>query len=375
MTQAVLFDQKGYIHIPSFLDKENCDSYVIEFKKLIDEGKATADEQCPMSFSLGHCALFDSLLEQLTPHIENITNKKLYPTYAYARWYVPGDELKIHTDRPSCEISATITLGMEGNPWPIYMGYDEYKNNFSKCIMYVGDAVIYKGQEMWHWREKYVEGQAQIQVFVHYVDAYGPNAEWRYDKRTQLAHHINTKSIDPGAYVVKEKALSALQCSQLINSLEKNMEQSTDALLSGDVLNKSIRDCKKIQLAIDQGIASTMLGIGIQINRANWNFDITHSSQSEYLRYDKEGHFSTHLDTILSDYKSLNTRKITALLILNNDFEGGRFYLQTGNNKTYPSQNPGDIIFFPSYILHGVEPVTSGIRKTVVTWLEGPYFK
>jgi hypothetical protein len=54
--------------------------------------------------------------------VEAATGKKLFPTYAYARWYAPGDELKIHRDRDSCEISATITLGFEGSPWPIYHG-------------------------------------------------------------------------------------------------------------------------------------------------------------------------------------------------------------------------------------------------------------
>jgi hypothetical protein len=44
--------------------------------------------------------------------------------------------------------------------------------------MNVGDAVIYRGCEMYHWREKYIEGQWQAQVFIHYVDQDGSYAEW-----------------------------------------------------------------------------------------------------------------------------------------------------------------------------------------------------
>jgi hypothetical protein len=46
----------------------------------------------------------------------------------------PGEELKKHTDRPACEISATVTLGFEGDVWSIYMAGN-------KVDMQVGDAV------------------------------------------------------------------------------------------------------------------------------------------------------------------------------------------------------------------------------------------
>jgi hypothetical protein len=56
-----------------------------------------------------------NLLEDLLPHFEKACGKRLYPTYSYARLYKPGEELKKHKDRPACEISATITLGFEGD--------------------------------------------------------------------------------------------------------------------------------------------------------------------------------------------------------------------------------------------------------------------
>jgi PKHD-type hydroxylase len=68
-------------------------------------------------------------------------------------------------------------------------------------------------------------------------------------------------------------------------------------------------------------------------------------------------------------------RKLTVLAFLNEDFEGGRLYLQIGHEKIYPPQNAGTVLVFPSFVLHGVEPVTKGIRRSVVTWLVGPWFK
>lgn len=369
MNSSEIFKEKKYTFTPQLLDQDTCKEYTFEFNKLIQQGNAKIDPQCPLSYSLGHCALFDSLLAQLTPHIEERTGLNLYPTYAYARWYHPGDELKIHRDREACEITVTLNLGFEGEQWPIYVGTDEEKQNYEKIDMQVGDAVIFRGQELYHWREKYTEGQWQAQVFLHYVDKNGPHAEWKFDKRTHLSH------ITDGSFYCVKNAFSSFQCQKLIEQFENNIDKQIPALLTGNRLDTSIRDSKKIQLPVDKGIATTLYGIGMQVNRSYWNFNITHMDQSEYLKYDKQGHFSSHMDTLLEDFNSITTRKITSVLILNDDFEGGRFYIKVGSEKKYPPQKAGDVIFFPSFVIHGVEPVTSGIRRTIVTWLEGPYFK
>ena len=41
----------------------------------------------------------------------------------------------------------------------------------------------------------------------------------------------------------------------------------------------------------------------------------------------------------------------------------------------YLNKEKGTVLIFPSYMVHGVEPVTKGIRYSAVTWLVGPYFK
>ena len=51
------------------------------------------------------------------------------------------------------------------------------------------------------------------------------------------------------------------------------------------------------------------------------------------------------------------------------------FYIQNGSNRLYPQQTKGTALVFPSFMPHGVEPITKGIRYSVVTWMVGPYFK
>jgi PKHD-type hydroxylase len=89
--------------------------------------------------------------------------------------------------------------------------------------------------------------------------------------------------------------------------------------------------------------------------------------------YDVKGKYETHVDTFHA--RSNETRKLTILVFLNDDFEGGKFYLSVEHNRIYPPQGKGTVIVFPSFMPHGVEPVTKGMRYSIVTWMVGPYFK
>jgi hypothetical protein len=92
--------------------------------------------------------------------------------------YTKYSELLKHVDRPSCEISVTVNIGSDGTSWPIYI-----KGN--PVNLKPGEAVIYLGCELPHWRESF-KGDWCAQVFLHYVDKNGKNKEWAYDKRSTL---------------------------------------------------------------------------------------------------------------------------------------------------------------------------------------------
>jgi PKHD-type hydroxylase len=238
--------------------------------------------------------------------------------------------------------------------------------------MSAGDAMLYRGMNKVHWREPYKEGKWQAQVFLHYVDADGPHAEWKYDKRPKLSHHT-----DPDyTFWHFSDAMTPEAAKKLIESLEAQT-QGEAALVGGNgpgELDRKIRDVKKVNLPSYRGIGATMAGMGIAANMQAWKFDITHSNQTDYLKYDEHGHYKAHVDTFINPNEK-ECRKLTVLVFLNDDFEGGKLFLQNGHKKIYPPQAPGTCLVFPSFIMHGVEPVTKGIRRSIVTWMVGPWFK
>ncbi len=127
----------------------------------------------------------EKLLGQLGPKMEFYTGLPLYPTYSFARVYKKGDVLKPHRDRPACEVSISLNLGQTPDePWPLYLR--DHDNNVFGAMLRPGDALIYRGIELAHWRRKPSRGEKMAQVFLHYVDRNGPNAAKKFDGRAGL---------------------------------------------------------------------------------------------------------------------------------------------------------------------------------------------
>lgn len=138
------------------------------------------DIQCPTSFSCYAPYCFESLLLYLQNTIETKINCKLIPTYSYGRIYYNNSILHRHADRKACEISGSLCLRHDENPWEFWICD---KNNTEQCvILEEGDMIIYMGH-LEHWRNIYT-GKKQIQTFLHYVNANGEYTHLKYDKRS-----------------------------------------------------------------------------------------------------------------------------------------------------------------------------------------------
>ena len=188
-------DTEGYVVLQNVLCSQTLELLKIQTKMIeniecfkINEKPQSypfGDHQCETSFAKYGILCYESLLLLLQPLMEKHIGKDLYPTYSYTRIYYKNSKLYKHTDRPSCEYSATVCITTDNEPWNIY-----FKNYESKdvCIsLNPGDLIIYKGTELEHWREKY-NGKEQIQVFLHYIDKNGPynNVNYVNDGRPLL---------------------------------------------------------------------------------------------------------------------------------------------------------------------------------------------
>lgn len=385
------FNANGYVYLKDFLDINDSKRLALHLKNEAFK-RGIFDSQCPGSRAIRDSEVFDRLLLEVLPHVEQASGLKLHPTYAYARWYEPGEQLKIHTDRAACEISVTLTLDFDGESWPIYVGKPSkeetkfaridsndilvYAKDVARIETNPGDAVLYKGTEMYHWRDEYTQGKWQAQVFLHYVDANGPYRDWIYDKRSSL-NIPDLKDLTAWYYA---DILTEKDCDMLIKLY--NQAPDEEAGIGGNVNNstvdKSIRNVNRVILPVYKGIGARLAAAGLDANSQRWKFNITRANQSEFLKYPAGGgRYKGHIDTALmmNEENVTETRKLTVLAFLNDDFKGGKFYIQTSHEKMYPPQKKGTVLVFPSFLLHGVEDVEEGERYSVVTWMVGPWFK
>jgi hypothetical protein len=141
------------------------------------------DKQALGSFSIYGDVLMDTLLALSLEKLQKKINKKLYPTYSYARVYKKGDQLVRHKDKEQCEISATLNLKTD-KVWPIFVDpTGGLGNKGIKINLKPGDALFYFGTDHEHWRETF-DGEYSAQVFLHYnTSKYKENL---YDQRTHL---------------------------------------------------------------------------------------------------------------------------------------------------------------------------------------------
>jgi PKHD-type hydroxylase len=120
-----------------------------------------------------------------------------------------------------------------------------------------------------------------------------------------------------------------------------------------------------------------------QVNKVFYNFDLYGYSYFQYAEYQgsESGKYDAHTDLIFGEDKPsymIDTRKLSLSLLLSEpekDFIGGEFFIHLSGNPSLHALKKGQMILFPSFMLHGVKPVLSGVRKSIVIWVEGPKFK
>lgn len=141
--------------------------------------------------------------------------------------------------------------------------------------------------------------------------------------------------------------------------------------------NSDIRDVDicKINFIGYERIYRSLIKLTSSVNKELFGFNIDALEEVCILTYENNGHYITHIDT---SHEKIKCRKLTFLMGLSDkdSYEGGIFYIfpDTRSQVKY-KLDAGDILIFPTYIPHKVDPVTSGTRKTIVTWFWGEKFK
>ena len=115
------------------------------------------------------------------------------------------------------------------------------------------------------------------------------------------------------------------------------------------------------------------------IQKANENHfgfgDIRITEQAQFTEYPVGGFYDWHIDCDTNMAHEPPVRKISMTLLLNDpsEFEGGNLELMAPGRTTVLKQ--GQAICFASFLNHRVQPVTRGVRQSLVVWFGGKAFR
>tara|TARA_R110000803_G_scaffold129867_11_gene197237 strand:- start:14673 stop:15311 length:639 start_codon:yes stop_codon:yes gene_type:complete len=122
-------------------------------------------------------------------------------------------------------------------------------------------------------------------------------------------------------------------------------------------------------------IYDRLLDMVIEANEELWDFDINSLFESvQYTEYygSDNGHYDWHLDIGSGyDYRKIS---ITVQLSDENDYSGGNLIIKIGpdGTETIIDREMGLSTIFPSYLLHRVNNIETGVRRSLVLWVSGP---
>jgi PKHD-type hydroxylase len=178
-------------------------------------------------------------------------------------------------------------------------------------------------------------------------------------------------------YVV-ENAFSDEECDEIIEIGEN--AYLFEGLVGGsdNVKRKHIRDSIVGFVGYSEDtswIFDRLAHYAVQANNESWNFDlIGFGDDFQYTKYyGGGGHYSWHADI----GETCSHRKISMVLQLcdETEYQGGDLQFFVGPGETSASKKRGTLIMFPSFLMHRVTPVDSGVRMSLVSWISGPNFR
>tara|TARA_Y100000004_G_scaffold126179_1_gene141998 strand:- start:1437 stop:1988 length:552 start_codon:yes stop_codon:yes gene_type:complete len=156
-------------------------------------------------------------------------------------------------------------------------------------------------------------------------------------------------------------------------SLDDDLADSTlDGKLKTD---HSIRNSESSWVSSSNWIAGFCYHYILKANEENFRFKINSFGDRfiQYTSYKEGHHYSWHSDARYGERDSVRKLSFSLQLSEPSDYTGGQLeFMSDDKHRFMAPRDKGSIVIFDSRIRHRVRKITSGRRKSLVGWIEGP---
>lgn len=159
-----------------------------------------------------------------------------------------------------------------------------------------------------------------------------------------------------------ENFLSKQECSDILTQCLSEL-----VLKPGEIVSDK-KNARKSNVAWidDLGDVNTKLkNVLIDMIKIN-GFNVSKLNKFQFTEYKDNGFYEWHIDRTI-DYPN---RFYSSVIQLNNEYEGAELEVVESKIHYTLKKGVGNLFLFPSEYLHRVTPITSGIRYSLVNWVE-----
>jgi len=168
------FRSIGYVPATGLLHPYHIGSLRRYYRRLLRTGgMKLGDSGSPLRYIAHNEPIAVFYHRQLTSFVSDIAGIPVKRSYVYVASYQGGAELPEHTDRIQCEYSLTLLIDHSPetsgeSPWPLYLNTPQGQIPVYQSI---GDALVYRGRRIPHYRTRLPDAMTSTSIFFHYVDA------------------------------------------------------------------------------------------------------------------------------------------------------------------------------------------------------------
>lgn len=191
-----------------------------------------------------------------------------------------------------------------------------------------------------------------------------------------FVENYQNKNIDYFNYYYFEDVFSEEEIDYIINLGESLGTETATIAGAAREENLDYRNSQVSWIMFDEEnrwIFDRLGELVVTANSEMWNFDlVAFGDNIQYTKYEGSvgGHYNWHSDI----GESVSHRKLSLIVQLSDEeeYEGGLVQFNVGHKILDLPKSKGSVFIFPSFLLHRVNPVVDGTRRSLVSWITGP---